>query len=294
MSESITVAIIGTGEMGTAIGRRLRERGARVITSLVGRGAASAKRVASAGLEVAGDDDALVGDASLVLSIIPPGNALAAASAIAPALHRAKSDPAFVDCNAVAPETVRQIAAVIAPTGRAFIDASIMGGPPSSALNAANRDPRIYASGPDAARLTTLRDFGLDIAPMDGPVGAASALKMCYAGIGKGLTALGAVLIEAAAREGLSEALRAELQHSQPTLLDWLTRRVPDMMPKAYRWIAEMEEISSFLGTEKPGGIMFEGAARLFEGIAADFENGGRDSQVAAQAAKFFAGGKKG
>src|SRR5277367_2817053 len=120
MSESITVAIIGTGEMGTAIGRRLRERGARVITSLVGRGAASAKRVASAGLEVAGDDDALVGDASLVLSIIPPGNALAAASAIAPALHRAKSDPAFVDCNAVAPETVRQIAAVIAPTGRAF------------------------------------------------------------------------------------------------------------------------------------------------------------------------------
>ena len=44
------VAIVGTGEMGSAIGRRLREYGARVTTSLRGRRPASVQRVEQAGL----------------------------------------------------------------------------------------------------------------------------------------------------------------------------------------------------------------------------------------------------
>jgi 3-hydroxyisobutyrate dehydrogenase-like beta-hydroxyacid dehydrogenase len=279
--------------MGSAIGRRLRERGARVVTSLAGRGAQSVKRVAEAGLEVAGDDDTLVRDASFVLSIVPPGVALDAARAIAPALARAAYDPVFVDCNAVSPATALEIAAIVASTRRGFIDASIIGGPPSSSLDAAGGDPRIYASGPDAVRLMRLREFGLDIAVMQGPIGAASGLKMCYAGLSKGLNALGAAIIGAAEREGLSAALHAELERSQPALLSWLSRRVPDMLPKAYRWIAEMEEISSFLGSGEPGGVMFDGAARLFERIAANYERGRLDSEVAAQIRRFFSLGKK-
>ena len=64
---------------------------------------------------------------------------------------------------------------------------------------------------------------------MDGPVGAASALKMSYAGITKGFTALGAVMMLAATRAGTAEALRRELADSQPNLLAWLTRAVPAM-----------------------------------------------------------------
>ncbi|MGH8013045.1 MAG: 6-phosphogluconate dehydrogenase, partial [Candidatus Binataceae bacterium] len=46
-----TIAIIGAGEMGAAVGRRMRDMGARVLTTLNDRSAASAGRVHRAGLE---------------------------------------------------------------------------------------------------------------------------------------------------------------------------------------------------------------------------------------------------
>src|SRR3984893_14542022 len=74
--DSVTVAIVGAGEMGAAVGRRLRESGARVRTSLAGRSAESVARVRDAGLEVVNDDESLVRDANFVLSIVPPGVAV--------------------------------------------------------------------------------------------------------------------------------------------------------------------------------------------------------------------------
>ena len=103
---------------------------------------------------------------------------------------------------------------------------------------------------------------GLDIRVLEGPIGAASALKMSYAGITKGFTALGAAMALAATRAGAAEALHRELADSQPALLGWLTRQVPRMYPKAYRWVAEMEEIAGFIGAPDAGGTMLDGAAR--------------------------------
>jgi L-threonate 2-dehydrogenase len=46
------------------------------------------------------------------------------------------------------------------------------------------------------------------------------------------------------------------------------------MYPKAYRWVAEMEQIAAFIGDPSAGSTIYEGAARLFEAIAADLTNG--------------------
>src|SRR3954451_12161861 len=100
---------------------------------------------------------------------------------------------------------------------------------------------RLQAAAPRA------RAHGLDIRIVGGGMGAASALKMSYAGITKGLTALGAAMMLGAARAGVAEALYAELAASQPALLAWFTRQIPGMYQKAYRWVAEMEEIAEFL-----------------------------------------------
>ena len=48
------------------------------------------------------------------------------------------------------------------------------------------------------------------------------------------------------------------------------------MVPKAYRWVAEMEEIADFL--RPPVGeaaAMLQGAARLYETVARDRAEGG-------------------
>jgi hypothetical protein len=93
---------------------------------------------------------------------------------------------------------------------------------------------------------------------------------MSYAGINKGLTAVGAAMVLAATRAGAADALRDELALSQPQILARLSIALPDMVPKAYRWVAEMREIAAFLGPDHPANLVYEGFARLFEFIAAD------------------------
>ena len=61
----LTVAIIAPGNMGAAIGHRLKQGGARVLTSLAGRSSASAARAEEAGLEDA--TDATLAEADVIL-----------------------------------------------------------------------------------------------------------------------------------------------------------------------------------------------------------------------------------
>jgi hypothetical protein len=104
---------------------------------------------------------------------------------------------------------------------------------------------------------------------MDGKVGAASALKMCYGALNKGVVALGTAMALAAERAGISDSFRAELAESQVPLLNQLSRAVPDMLPKAYRWVAEFDEVAQFTGAG-PEAEIFEGIARLYDRIAID------------------------
>jgi L-threonate 2-dehydrogenase len=264
--DSVTVAIVGSGEMGAAVGRRLREAGARVVTSLAGRSAESVARVRDAGLEVVNDDDSLVRGASFVLSIVPPGVAVEVANRLRGPLGRARTKPVFVECNAISPATCRRVHGLLEET--TFIDAGIIGGPPVAGTQDPAKGPRFYASGRDAYLLTRLASFGLDISILDGPVGAASGLKLSYAGLTKGFTALCATMLSAAEREGLADALRAELARSQPGFLARLDRAVPAMRRKAYRWVAEMRQIAEFVGAPDEGATIYEGAALLYQQIA--------------------------
>jgi len=267
--DSLTVAIVGTGEMGAAVGRRLHEAGARVVTSVAGRSAESVARVRSAGLKIADDDDSLLRSASFVLSIVPPGVATEVAERLRGPIGRADEPPVFVECNAISPATCRHICDLLDATTH-FIDAGIIGGPPTAGTQDPAKGPRFYASGRDAYLLTRLASFGLDIAVLDGPVGAASGLKLSYAGLTKGFTALCATMLAAAERDGLDDALRAELARSQPGFLARLDRAVPAMRPKAYRWVAEMRQIAEFVGAPEDGATIYEGAAQLFQRVAND------------------------
>jgi 3-hydroxyisobutyrate dehydrogenase-like beta-hydroxyacid dehydrogenase len=278
-----TIAIVGAGEMGAAIGRRLRESGARVITTLQDRSAESVERVRHAKLEVVDDDGRLVREAALMLSIVPPGAARAVAARFLGPLTDAAVKPAYVECNAISPATARGIADSLAPSRCAFIDGGIIGGPP--AAGPAGTGPRIYVSGPDAHLVTPLRNYGLDVSIVEGPLGAASALKMSYAGLTKGLIALGAALIIGASRDGVDSALREEFARSQPELLAMLVRRIPAAFPKAHRWVAEMEQIAEFLGGPGSGSTIYTGAAQLYRKLATelnDGEKGGGPETIAA------------
>jgi putative dehydrogenase len=217
------------------------------------------------------------------LSILPPGQALAFAREMAPVLAALERKPVFVDCNAVSPETVREIGAVISGTGAPFVDAAIIGLPPRSG----QPGPHFYASGESAVRLQTLSQYGIDVRVLEGPVGAASALKMSYAGINKGLAAIATAMILAASRSGAgtAAALHQEMSESLPGLLNSLGRQIPDMLPKAYRWVAEMKEIAAFAAVDVAARDVFVGFAALFERIAQDV---GGEKRASAALTGFF------
>jgi 3-hydroxyisobutyrate dehydrogenase-like beta-hydroxyacid dehydrogenase len=263
---SVTVAIIAMGEMGAGVARRLTARGARVLTSLDGRSAASAARAAEAGAEAAPDDEALVEGADILLSIVPPARAGDLAGRFLPAIRRTNARPLYVDCNAIAPRTLDAIARPFLEEGLPFADVGIVGGPPTDQ----GYTPRFYASGDHAGGLERLNDHGLDVRRLPGGLGDASALKMAYAGSTKGTQAVMISIMLGAARAGVAEALAAEMADSQPGRIADQLRHLPATLRKAYRWDGEMEEIARFLDPESGASEIFQGAAELYRRLAAD------------------------
>lgn len=265
-----TVALMSPGDMGQAVAARLREGGLRVISALEGRSARTRALAAEAGIENAADDDALIEAADMLLSIVAPAEAMALASRLVPSIERAGGGVLYADCNAIAPETSRRIGEMIERAGGRYIDAGIIGPPPRPD----SRATRFYASGPDADQLAVLNGFGLDVRVIGERIGDASALKMCYASLTKGTTALMTGASVTASRLGVSAALKDELAISQTALLQRMHQQVPAMVPKAHRWIGEMEEIAR---TFEAAGVTPD----VFEGIA-DIYRMVRDKPIAA------------
>ncbi len=260
----LVVAVIAPGAMGAGVGQRLAESGVDVRTVLTGRSAASVARAEEAGMRPV--TEAQLGEADIVLSIVPPGEALALARRLAPVLAGAAKKPVYADCNAISPQTAQHVAEVIDVAGARFVDAGIIGQPPAPG----GKGPVFYASGPHASALSVLGEHGLQVKVLAGPIGAASGLKMSYAGITKGLTALASAMMLAATRFGADADLRAELETSQPQLMAIFRRSVPGMFPKAYRWVAEMEEIADFAGEDAAARQVYQGIAGIYERLAQD------------------------
>ncbi|NPU64045.1 NAD(P)-dependent oxidoreductase [Bradyrhizobium sp. 83012] len=267
-----SIAVIAPGAMGSAIAARLVEHGCKVLTSLEGRSRATQARAAASGMSAANDSEIV--NADIILSIVPPGEAVALAEQLATTINRNRKKPVVVDCNAVNVETIRRIQDVVLSSGARLVDAAIIGLPPKPGT----KGPAFYVSGEAATDIAVLGQLGLDVRVIDGPIGAASALKMSYAGINKGLTGLGAAMVLAATRAGAADALRDELALSLPHVQARLANALPDMLPKAYRWVAEMREIAGFLGEDHPAAQIYEGFAALFEHIAADVQGEGADA----------------
>jgi 3-hydroxyisobutyrate dehydrogenase-like beta-hydroxyacid dehydrogenase len=214
--------------------------------------------------------------ADLILSIVPPGEAVALAEGFVTRLRESRHKPVFIDCNALSPKTKTQVAVTLAETGCDIIDGAIIGAPPQPGA----KGPRFYVSGEQSGRASVLRSLGLDLRQIDGPIGAAAALKMSYSGVSKGLTAIGAAMLLAAARSGSSSVLYQELGESLPQLLSRFETGIPDMYPKAYRWVAEMREIAAFLSEDKAAAMIFEGAAQLYDRLATDIANEGQERRT--------------
>lgn len=263
-ASTLTVALMSPGDMGHSVGALLKRHGARVVSALDGRSQRTVDLAIAAGIEPMASDVDMIETSDLLLSIVAPAGAEALASRLAKAISAAKSPIVYVDCNAVAPATTAQIGEVIEQVGGQFVDAGIVGPPPRED----SRATRFYASGTHADSLARLNDFGLDVRVIGERIGDASALKMCYAALNKGTIALMTGISVMAERLGVEAPFDQELQLSQDAVRQRMHRQVPGMVPKAHRWIGEMEEIAKTFSAADLTPAVFEGIADIYRLVA--------------------------
>ena len=257
-----TVAILSPGDMGHSVGQVLLAGGFDVVTCLTGRSDRTRQLASEAAIRDIANLDNLVRETDLILAILVPDQAIPLAEQVAAALERTGSQPAYADCNAIAPDTSKRIDRIISDAGGRYIDAGIIGGPPGQ-----DGQPRFYASGPHEDLLKQLDGHGIVVRPMGGDVGRASGIKMCYASVTKGTAALHAAVMTTAECLGLSQELIAEFDESQAQKLRAMAG-ISSLSAKAFRWVGEMEEIAA---TYKSAGVtphFHEGAAEIFRMIA--------------------------
>lgn len=264
-----TVALLSPGDMGHVVARVLIEHGLPVVTCLDGRSQQTRKRAQAAGIEEVATYADLVTRSDLVLSILVPAEAVGAAQRVAQALDDTGSQLLYVDCNAVAPETGKTVAAVIEAAGSACVDAGIIGPPPTR-----EGVTRFYASGQRAAEFAQLHQYGLDVRLLGDEIGQASGFKMCYASLTKGTAALAIAQLVAASRLGLYHDLVAELKLSQGDRYAGAARSLPGLPSKAGRWIGEMEEISRTFDAQGVSPGFHQGAADVYRLVHAAFPDG--------------------
>ena len=245
--------------MGSALGASWKEGGAEVVTCVAGRSARTREAVARAGLTTVESPKDVV-QADIVVSVVPPGEALAVASEIAGWAAEYGARPLVADLNAVAPTTVERIAAALGRADLTLVDGSISGLPPTPD----RRPTRVYLSGERASDLAAIASPWTEVAVLDGPVGRASALKMCTASMYKGTNALVMHAMLTAHAHGVLDEFLADVAHVWPDRVPTWHLDIALAATKSGRFVDEMREIAR---TQGDIGL----PADLFDGVAAAF-----------------------
>lgn len=159
MTHTLTVAIIGLGEVGSLLGAHLRAEGAVVVGF-------DSKPSASPVVDLADTIEAAVKDADLVLSTNTATAALRVAQQVAPHL---KPGAIVADLNSGNPALKERIAGELPRD--ALVDVAIMTPVSETGVNTP-----LIAAGPSAEKLVALLEpFGLNIQTVSTKVGDASA-----------------------------------------------------------------------------------------------------------------------
>jgi 3-hydroxyisobutyrate dehydrogenase-like beta-hydroxyacid dehydrogenase len=253
------IGVLHPGSMGAAVGSALKPVAGAVVWAAAGRSITTSKRAEMADLVGVADLADLARRSDVIVSVCPPDAARDVAEQVAAALDGRAERPLYVEANAVSPDTVRGIGELLGPEN--VVDGSIIG-PPAWEPGSTS----LWLCGPDAALVADLfAGTPFTARVLDGPLGAASALKACYALQSKALPALLMAMAEAAERYGVADALRDELVRSGRPAPDGVD---PKVAAKAWRWVGEMEEAGAALAAVGVPDGFSRAAAQVYREIA--------------------------
>ncbi len=259
------IGIMSIGEMGFHWAKLLKSHGVEVLTYDKDRGEVSRKRSENAGVKSMASMAELVQSAELIVSIVVPSAAKRVAETVAAAVKESRrKDLLFLDANAISPMTADDIAAELNPAGVDFVDGCIIG-----SATKMGKGTIVYVSGPQASRLQALESFHIPIKVLGPNTNQASAFKVVYAGLTKGLQGLFCELFMGARRFGLLKELSAQYEESFPGLIDKVSSSIVGLRLHAGRRAEEMDELKRTFNHHGMNSIMAPAVQRVLESIAA-------------------------
>jgi 3-hydroxyisobutyrate dehydrogenase-like beta-hydroxyacid dehydrogenase len=261
-----TIGILHPGEMGVAVAKTAQNSGHEVCWVSEGRSPETCRRAARAGLADAGTLRRMTELCPVIVSVCPPEFAEELASEITGLGYGGM----YIDANAIAPERARRMGERMAAHGIAFVDACIIGLPATT-----RGETWLYLSGSNAGEAACCFSGGpLEVEILEGEIGRASALKMCFAAHTKGLAALRAAVLGTAEELGVLSDLQRQWERTGTTFAD-AVKSLQHTAPKAWRFVAEMKEIAAtFEAAGMPGGFHLA-AAEIFARLA-PFKSAGK------------------
>ncbi len=258
------IGILHPGNMGISIAASAQNSGHTVYWASGGRSPQTRERAERFGLLDGGTLGTLCETCSVIVSVCPPH----AAEEVANQVLAHSFGGLYLDANAISPQRAKRIGGAVVKAGATFVDGGIIGGPawePGRTW--------LYLSGRDAEIAASCFSAGpLEVSVIGEEIGKASALKMCYAAYTKGTTALLCAILAAAETLGIKEELQRQWSRGGSDFAEQATGRVRRVTAKAWRFVGEMEEISSTFSEAGMPGDFHAAAATIYRRIA-DFKD---------------------
>jgi 3-hydroxyisobutyrate dehydrogenase-like beta-hydroxyacid dehydrogenase len=284
-----SIGILSIGEMGYHWAKILTGRGVKVVTYAKDRSETTRQRAEKLGVECVPSLESLVKDADLIVSIVVPSGAKRVANKVAKATAKSgRRDLLYLDANAISPMTAAEIGKILQPSGVNFVDGCIIG-----SASKMDKGAVIYVSGPQAGMIEELESYGFAVKVLGPTVAQASAFKVVYAGLTKGLQGLFVELLMGARAFGLLDEILKRYEESFPGLLDKVTSSIVGLRIHAARRAEEMDELKRTFNHHEMKSFMAPAAQKVLQAIAAlevskPSDSGAREGELLETLELFF------
>jgi 3-hydroxyisobutyrate dehydrogenase-like beta-hydroxyacid dehydrogenase len=204
----------------------------------------------------------LVATCPVILSVCPPDFAEDVAHQVAAQSFKGL----YLEANAISPQRVQRIGALMTQSGARYVDGGIIGG-----TNWDKRETWLVLSGKpaDANEIAALFvDSPLQVRVIGETIGKASALKMCYSAYAKGTSALLAAILATAQAFDVRGELEKQWTIGDAKFANATHERIRNTTGRAWRFAGEMDEISDTFRAAGMPGEFHRAAAEVFQRMA--------------------------
>lgn len=262
MQTQPVIALLFPGDMGTQIAKELIINHFKIITAGEGRSTKTLQNTKDAGIEDVGSLQKAVEQADVIISLTSPEGSLKLAEQVILCLKNTENRPLYIDLNSNTPASASIIEELLLSVNIRFVNGAVMGASKDIPDHAT-----IVVSGTHRALFMDLFSAVFTIKDAGKKTEAASAYKLLFSMVNKGMNALFFETMTAAAHFGILDELNESLQAFLPGTYEDLIKTTPTYPQHLFRRIDEMKGLTEMLRNENLPNIIASGTAETFERV---------------------------